>query len=143
MQRQSGNPKIQPDSRGSSRPPRYVTVIEVPQRLDRSLGDVHAAGNPHIHLDPRNIARVADSARRAHGKHRSRRCRHLPGAGGSRFSCAGSRRSPAGRAQAAPLRGMPVVVHHKDMTYLLAWLGMREVGSLEPKPGLPADAPRT
>ena len=23
------------------------------------MGDVHAAGNPHIHLDPRNIAKVA------------------------------------------------------------------------------------
>jgi zinc/manganese transport system substrate-binding protein len=30
-----------------------------------------------------------------------------------------------------------VVVHHKDLSYLIAWLGMREVGSLEPKPGLP------
>ena len=32
---------------------------------------------------------------------------------------------------------MPVVVYHKNMSYLIAWLGMREVGALEPKPGLP------
>ena len=35
-----------------------------------------------------------------------------------------------------PLRGMPVVVQHKAFTYLLAWLGMQEVASLEPKPGM-------
>ena len=36
-----------------------------------------------------------------------------------------------------PLRNVPVIVHHKSLGYLLAWLGMREVGYLEPKPGLP------
>jgi zinc/manganese transport system substrate-binding protein len=35
---------------------------------------------------------------------------------------------------------MPVVVYHKNMSYLNNWLGLREVGSLEPKPGLPPSA---
>lgn len=39
--------------------------------------------------------------------------------------------------QAEPLKGMSVVVNHKDLSYLIAWLGMREVAALEPKPGLP------
>lgn len=39
--------------------------------------------------------------------------------------------------EAAPLKNMAVVVHHKDLSYLIAWLHMREVGALEPKPGLP------
>jgi zinc/manganese transport system substrate-binding protein len=39
--------------------------------------------------------------------------------------------------EAAPLKGFPVVVHHKNLSYLIAWLGLREVGALEPKPGLP------
>jgi zinc/manganese transport system substrate-binding protein len=39
--------------------------------------------------------------------------------------------------RAAPLKGMGVVVHHRDLSYLIAWLGMREVGALEQKPGLP------
>ena len=34
-------------------------MLDVPARLDRALGDVHAAGNPHVHLDPRNIAKIA------------------------------------------------------------------------------------
>jgi len=39
--------------------------------------------------------------------------------------------------EAAPLRGVPIVVHHKAFTYFINWTGMREVASLEPKPGIP------
>jgi len=48
------------------------------------------------------------------------------------------------RQEAQPLKGMPVVVYHKDMSYFINWSGMREAGSLEPKPGIPptADASR-
>src|SRR6185295_7187952 len=38
--------------------------------------------------------------------------------------------------QAAPLKGVPIVVQHKAFTYLIAWLGLREVATLEPKPGV-------
>ena len=40
----------------------------------------------------------------------------------------------------APLKGMAIVVYHKNMSYLIDWLGLREVGALEPKPGLPPTA---
>src|SRR5215216_3886684 len=59
VQSQSGNPKIQTGAAGYFEAARQVSLLEVPQRLDRSLGDVHASGNPHMHLDPRNIAKVA------------------------------------------------------------------------------------
>jgi zinc/manganese transport system substrate-binding protein len=42
--------------------------------------------------------------------------------------------------QAAPLKGVAVVEHHKNMAYLMNWLGMREVGTLEPKPGVEPSA---
>src|SRR5215470_19674602 len=54
VQTQSGNPKIQTGQPGLFEAARQVIMLEVPQRLDRALGDVHPAGNPHIHLDPRN-----------------------------------------------------------------------------------------
>src|SRR6476646_7640132 len=59
VQTQSGNPKIQAGRPGYFEAAGYVELIEKPQRIDRSMGDVHAAGNPHIHLDPRNVAKVA------------------------------------------------------------------------------------
>ena len=43
-------------------------------------------------------------------------------------------------AQAAPLKGVPVVVIHKDQEYLARWLGLVEVAAIEPKPGVPPSA---
>ena len=133
---QSGNARIQSGQPGDFEAARYIVALEVPQRLDRAQGDVHAAGNPHIHLDPRNIAMVAaalaqrmaqlDSAEAENYRTRSK-------AFLERWQQAIAR----WEKQAAPLKGMSVVVYHKDLTYLIDWLGMREAGALEPKPGLP------
>ena len=42
--------------------------------------------------------------------------------------------------RAAPLKNLPVVTHHKAWVYLFDWLGLKEIATLEPKPGLPASA---
>src|SRR2546426_4990562 len=57
---QSGNARIQPGSPGYLEASRYVVRLDVPRVIDRSLGDIHASGNPHVHLDPRNIAKIAE-----------------------------------------------------------------------------------
>src|SRR3954463_15378581 len=56
---QSGNAKVQPGRPGNSPPADSVRKLEIPGQLDRAQGDVHAAGNPHIQTDPRNIGQVA------------------------------------------------------------------------------------
>ena len=136
---QSGNAKVAPGQPGHFEAGRFVTAIDVPARLDRRDGDVHAAGNPHIHLDPRNIALVAkalaDRMAQLDAEHaRIYQERHANFA--TRWTEAVHRWSQ----QAAPLQGLPVVVHHRNMSYLWQWLGMREVGTLEPKPGLEPSA---
>ncbi|MEO7727595.1 MAG: zinc ABC transporter substrate-binding protein [Burkholderiales bacterium] len=136
---QAGNAKIQPGQPGNFEAARFVTMLEVPSTVDRSQGDVHPGGNPHLHLDPRNIAKaaVALSERMAQidagaaDTYRARTKAFL-----ERWQQAIAR----WEKEAAPLKGLPIVVYHKNMSYLIAWLGMREVGSLEPKPGLPPTA---
>ena len=133
--RQSGNERIQPGKPGYFEAAHHVRLLEVPRRLDRAEGDVHAGGNPHIQTDPRNIAAVAEAlaARLAildHGNaayYESRRK-----AFAERWTAAMKRWD----AQAAPLKGMPIVVQHKGFPYLNDWLGLREVAVLEPKPGV-------
>ncbi len=133
---QSGNAKIQEGAPGFFEASSFVVKLEVPQRLDRAQGDVHAAGNPHVHLDPRNIAKIAQAL--------TQRLAQLDAANATAYHSLGEafqqkwgQAIARWQAQAAPLKGMPVVTYHKDMSYLIAWLGMREVGNLEPKPGLP------
>jgi zinc/manganese transport system substrate-binding protein len=136
VQSQSGNPKIQPGRPGYFEAASVVPMLERPASLDRAHGDVHPAGNPHIHLDPRNIARVAtalsarlvalDPPEAEHYRLRTKA-----------FQDRWSQASVRWEAQAQPLKGLALVVYHKNLTYLIAWLGMRELGTLEPRPGIP------
>jgi zinc/manganese transport system substrate-binding protein len=132
---QAGNPKVQPGQPGYFEAASFVTTIERPARIDRAEGDVHPQGNPHIQTDPRNIARVAAAL--------VQRMAELDPADAAAFRARYANFDAAWQAstarwekQAAPLRGMPVLVQHKAISYLLAWLGMKETGALEPKPGV-------
>lgn len=136
---QSGNEKIAPGQPGYLEAGMLVPRLEVPTRLDRSEGDVHAAGNPHIQQDPRNIARVADAL--------TQRLSQIDAANASYyqsrykdFSARWNAAIQKWTQQAAPLKGVSFVEHHKNMAYLANWLGMREVGTLEPKPGVEPSA---
>ena len=133
--RQSGNTAIQPGRPGNFEAAAFVRKLEVPERLDRGDGDVHAAGNPHIQTDPRRIARVAAAlARRLaeldppHAADYERR--HADFA--QRWQAAITR----WERSAAPLKGLPIVVQHQGFPYLEQWLGLRQVAALEPRPGL-------
>jgi zinc/manganese transport system substrate-binding protein len=133
--RQSGNNAIQPGRPGNFEATAFVRKLEVPQRLDRAEGDVHAAGNPHIQTDPRNVTLVAealarrlaevDAANAAH--YQSRAADFL-----ARWKAAIAR----WEKEAVPLRGTPIVVQHKAFPYLEQWLGLVQVAALEPKPGI-------
>lgn len=131
-----GNPRAKPGTDGYFEAAAFVPMLEVPQRLDRAEGDVHAKGNPHIQLDPRNIARIAPAL--------SERLAKIDpaNAGDYRkrledFSQRWQNALQRWDTEAAPLKGMPIVVHHKSWAYLNQWLGLKEIGTLEPKPGIP------
>ncbi|MBI3563029.1 MAG: zinc ABC transporter substrate-binding protein [Gammaproteobacteria bacterium] len=132
---QSSNSKIQPGKDAYIEAAMLVERIEVPTRLDRAEGDVHAAGNPHIQLDPRNIKLVAaqvykrlaelDNVNAAYYQQRYKD-----------FNLRWDAALAGWEKQTEKLRGMPVVEHHKLFGYLFRWLGMKDVGQLEPKPGI-------
>ena len=133
--RESGNAAVQPGRPGYFEAARYVTLLEKPAIIDRSQGDVHAAGNPHIQTDPRNIARV--------GAALAQRLVEVDPANAAAYQArwkAFSARWEAAIArwqqQATPLKDLPVAVQHKSFSYLINWLSLREVAMLEPKPGV-------
>jgi zinc/manganese transport system substrate-binding protein len=135
----SGNTKIQPGSPGYFEAAPLVPLLEIPSAVDRSMGDIHPLGNPHVTLDPRNIATIAktlaarlvviDSPNAAYYAAR-----------GEDFQKRWQQATAGWEAKAAPLRGVGVVVIHRDQAYLCHWLGMKELASIEPKPGVPPSA---
>lgn len=137
--RQAGNERVQPGKPGNFAATDYVTTLEKPTSVDRSQGDVHPGGNPHIQTDPRNIAKVAKALAvtlaqidTAHAAEYAARYQAFD----KRWQAAMVRWQKA----AAPLHGVKIVVHHKAWVYMLNWLGMQAVASLEDKPGVPPSA---
>jgi zinc/manganese transport system substrate-binding protein len=135
LTRDSGNSRIQPSSPGYFEAAQYVSMIEVPTRLDRREGDVHPQGNPHLQTDPRNIGVVAKAL--------AERLAQIDPAHSdlyrSRYQSFADRWQKAidrWQQQGAPLRGVRVVEHHKAFSYLFRWLGVDNVGYLEPLPGV-------
>lgn len=139
VQRQAANARVQPGQPGYFAAADVVAKLDVPTSVDRALGDIHPYGNPHVHMDPRRIAEIAAAlAQRlalidpANAEHYS--TRHAD------FAARWQQAIRRWQGRATPLKGTKVVVHHKGWEYLFDWLQMVEVGTIEPKPGLPPSA---
>ena len=143
LQRQASNAKVSPSSPGYFEASAMVERLDIPKHLDlaldRSMGDVHAAGNPHVHLDPRRIQKIANALQL--------RLSEIDPEGKTyyqqRYKSFTQRWQQAikkWQQQASTLKGARIVVHHRDWVYLFDWLGIEIAGALEPKPGLPTTA---
>jgi len=135
--RRAGNPGIQPGNPGNFMAADYVRKLEIPKLVDRSQGDIHPQGNPHIHLDPRNIRRISialarrlidlDPANAAYYETRQ-----------ADFQSRWNEAIDAWEQRAEALAGLRLVSNHRSFSYFAAWLDIDIVATLEPKPGIPA-----
>jgi len=136
---ESGNTKIQRGAPGYFEATSALTLLEVPSKLDRAMGDIHPLGNPHVQLDPRNIATVAKALTAKLAAIDPKGADYYAARGadfGKRWNEAISR----WQTKAAPLKDLPVVIMHRDQAYLCHWLGLKELAAIEPKPGVPPSA---
>lgn len=136
---ESGNSRIQPGSPGYFEAALLVKRLEVPTRLDRSMGDIHPQGNPHIQLDPHNIALIAKALTERLAQLDPSNAAYYADRGKD-FDARWQTAIQRWETQAAPLKGMKVVVMHSDQVYLCHWLGLDQIAAIEPKPGVPPTA---
>jgi len=136
---ESGNARIQPGGNGYFEATSALRLLEVPSSVDRSLGDIHPQGNPHAQLDPHNIAAVAKAltARLAVVDPSNA---PFYSARGADFLNRWQTATARWESEAARLKGVSVVVIHRDQVYLCHWLGLVEAAAIEPKPGVPPTA---
>src|SRR5919109_1837779 len=131
----SRNPRIQRDAPGYIDTSIYVPLLEVPTRLDRSLGDQHPMGNPHINLDPVRaqgmVRAIAEGLSRNFPEH-SAVFQKNAALYAQELDAAVLR----WQQQAAPLRGKRVVSYHPDFIYFAERFGMENFGTIEKRPGI-------
>jgi len=136
---ESGNSHIQPGAPGYFEAASALRLLEVPSKVDRSMGDIHPLGNPHVQLDPHNIQAVAH-ALTARLSQLDPSQAAFYAARAKDFDARWDAAIKGWEAKAAPLKGVPVVIMHRDQAYLCHWLGLTEMASIEPKPGVPPTA---
>ena len=130
---------VQPGQPGHIMAADHVEVLERPEVLDRSLGDIHPGGNPHVHLDPGNIAvlaRLLTERLEQIDPDRAEAYRQRLASFQARWADA----MADWRERTETLRGMKVVVHHKAWVYLLRWVELERVAVLERVSGIPPTA---
>jgi zinc/manganese transport system substrate-binding protein len=137
--RQSANPKVQPGQAGYFLAGEQVVRLEIPEKVDRSMGDVHAQGNPHVHLDPKRIAVIAvvlskrlvqlDPINKLFYEQRR-----------NDFLTKWKAAIAKWQQQARLLEGVYIAVNHNSWVYLFDWLGIQQAAILESRPGIPVSA---
>jgi len=133
----SKNPKLMPGKIGNFDCSRFVSVVEKPSTVDRSMGDVHPLGNPHYHYSPSNILRVADGmALLLAEADRANADLYLA----NHKAFADRVKEKEKQWSAVPLKGKKYVAYHKYFEYLAAEFGIQFIGYIEPKPGIPPSA---
>ena len=137
--RRAGNRDIQPGQLGYFLAADYVRKLEIPKTIDRSQGDIHPQGNPHVHLNPHNISRIAEKL--------GERLAMLDPANSSVYT--GRLQGFQNRWEEAieewelrgeELRDLRLAAHHRSFSYLADWLDLDIVATLESKPGIPPSA---
>ncbi|HEY6985419.1 MAG TPA: zinc ABC transporter substrate-binding protein [Rhodanobacteraceae bacterium] len=133
--KQAGNPKVT-SGPGYFLASDQITTLEKPSKLDRSEGDIHPQGNPHFQMDPYRMLAIAKALAARLGQldpgNAAKYQQKL-----ADFTSRWTTAVKGWEAKAAPLKGRKVVVHHLSWIYLENWLGMEQIGALEPKPGVP------
>lgn len=133
LQQRAGNPRVRHGADSMVYAADHASLIDVGAT---GSGHVHAEGNPHFHIDPRQLPDVAraitaqlqqiDPARR--DQHAARL---------QRWVADWEARVRQWELRARPLRGMRVVGQHTTFAYLWRWLSIEQVADLEPQPGAP------
>ena len=135
----SRNPKIQPGELGNLDCSRAIPLLDIPTtKVDRSMGDIHPQGNPHYWLPPTNAKIIAREI--------AQRLEQLDPDGQAEyeknltaFNARVDAKTKEWARLTAKLKGIRIATYHKSWSYVSQWLGMEEVGYVEPKPGIPPD----
>ncbi|MBU3652823.1 MAG: zinc ABC transporter substrate-binding protein [Limnohabitans sp.] len=136
LQQRASNPRIRDGQPGMFYAADQVELIDPYQgTITPFSGDVHRAGNPHLHADPHRVLRVAQALH-------ERLARLLPEEAAAiqtrwrQFDSDWRARLVTWEQHAAPLRGKPLAAQHTTFAYLWRWLDLKQVADLEPKPGI-------
>ncbi len=136
LQMKSANAKVRSTDQGLFFAAEQIDTLDQMSSVDRSMGDVHAKGNPHLQFDPRRLLGVAEALTQKLTQIDPDSSAEYK-ANYANFSERWNQAIPRWEEKAKPLQGKKVIAYHSSFKYLYNWLGLEQVADLEPKPGIP------
>ena len=131
----ANNNKIRAGAKGHLDLSEYIKLKDVPKRVTRAMGHVHAEGNPHYILDPHNVIKLSkviylklsqlDSANRSFYKSNF-----------MKFRKHWKSKLRVYDRKMKKCRGMKVVEYHELFNYFLYRYGIESVDNIEPLAGV-------
>src|SRR5205823_1204655 len=133
---QSRNVKLALGAPGRISCAQGISLVEIPTTLDRSRGDIHAAGNPHYMSDPVNAKIVAEHLANAFCQLDPKSCDTYR-ANLKKFAGQLDGKMEEWARLLAPFKGQRIVAYHNTWPYFARRFGLSIDLFLEPKPGIP------
>jgi zinc/manganese transport system substrate-binding protein len=134
--RRASNPALQVNKPGYFFAANHVRLLGIPKVIDRSQGDVHAAGNPHVQTNPKNIKLIAKALVKRmkiidpdNASYYQERTNDFL----ARWKTALKR----WKKQVRAFKGQEIVVQHASWDYLVDFTQLEQVATIEEKPGIP------
>ncbi|QBF83522.1 zinc ABC transporter substrate-binding protein [Shewanella maritima] len=131
----ASNAKVRSTEQGLFYAAEHTMTLDQLDEVDRSMGDVHALGNPHMHFDPYRMVDVANALTAKLAQVDADNAAKYQAALAD-FKTRWKQAIPKWEAKAEPLKGKKLIAYHTNFRYLFNWLGIDQVADLEPKPGL-------
>lgn len=138
----ANNPNIQENAKGYLALSDYMDLQDIPKNVNRSMGHVHAEGNPHFILDPHNVIKLA--------KVISLKLSLLDPANQGfyqknfeAFKAAWEKKLVSFDKKMEACRGMNVIQYHELFNYFLRRYGINSVDNIEPLAGVSPNSKHT
>ncbi|MBA6222861.1 zinc ABC transporter substrate-binding protein [Colwellia sp. MB02u-18] len=136
LQMKAANVQVRSTDKGLFFAAEQVKTLDQMSNVDRSMGDVHSLGNPHVHFSPPRMLTIAqaltDKLIQLDEEQSAKYQQQL-----SRFSARWQLAMTQWQVKARGLQGMKVIAYHSSFRYLFDFANIEQVADLEPKPGLP------
>jgi len=136
LQKRAANRKILDGAAGMLYLSKFIETIGKHEAHFFNTKHVHPEGNPHFHLNPEFIAKLAVVI--------SGRLQMLdPGSRQdyqqalTKWQSSWQQSMEKWRHQSTKSKGKSIVVQHTTFAYLINWVGMESIADLEPEPGVP------
>lgn len=132
----ASNPKTLPNAKTFLNLSHHVELINKPSSVDRKDGDIHPDGNPHFHLNPKNILLLGEVIKKflisIDAEHKDVYEKNY-----ADFFDMWNKKMQEWDEKMVDKKGLKVIQFHDNLAYFNTAYGLVNIGTIEPLPGIP------